>query len=56
MDVNVITQLIGTVGFPVVCCGYMMVVNNKTLKENTEATNKLVILIEKLFDKENHGE
>ena len=50
MDVTVLTQLIGSLGFPIVCCGYMMFVMNKTLKENTTATNNLVNLVEKLID------
>ena len=54
MDVTIITQLIGSLGFPVVCCGYMMIVMNKTLKENTTATNNLVNLVEKLIDDVEH--
>ncbi|MCK4997142.1 hypothetical protein KAS08_02465 [Candidatus Pacearchaeota archaeon] len=30
---------VSSVGFPIVMCGYFMVVLNKTLKQNTEATN-----------------
>ena len=55
MDINMISQLIGSLGFPIVCCGYMMITNNKTLRENTEATNKLVILIEKLVSMHDKG-
>lgn len=51
-DISVISQLIGSLGFPIVCCGYMMITNNKTVKENTEATNKLIVLIEKFLEKE----
>lgn len=36
MDVNVIMQLIGSLGFPIVCCGYMMVKNDKTLERLTD--------------------
>ena len=42
---QVITPLITNVGFPIACCVYMMVVNNKTVKENTEATKNLIDLI-----------
>lgn len=41
MDASTLTQLVGSLGFPIVCCGYMMITNNKTLKENTEAVNSL---------------
>lgn len=37
-------------GFAIVVACYMLVVNNKTLKENTEATNKLVMLLEHMVD------
>lgn len=40
MDVNAITQLIGSLGFPIVCCGYMMLKMNKTIEKNTEVTNE----------------
>lgn len=55
-DISVITQLIGSLGFPIVACGYMMVTNTKVVKENTEATNKMVALVEKLLDHMNHKE
>ena len=48
MDFTVISQLIGSLGFPIVACGYMMVTMNKSLKDNTEATNKLAALVAKL--------
>lgn len=52
MDVSIISQLVGSLGFPVVCCGYMMVVINRTMKENTDVTNKLAVLIERLLQRE----
>lgn len=51
MDYTIISQLIGSLGFPIVCCGYMMTTVNKTLKENTVATNKMVTLIEKMLER-----
>lgn len=48
MDFTVISQLIGSLGFPIVACGYMMITMNKSLKDNTEATNKLATLVSKL--------
>ena len=51
INLNEITTLIGSLGFPIVACGYMMLVNTKTLKENTAATNKMVALMERFLDK-----
>lgn len=45
MDVTLITQLVGSLGFPIVCCGYMMVTNNQTIKQLTEAVNSLTSAI-----------
>ena len=44
-DVTVLTQLIGSLGFPIVCCGYVLVKMNKTIEENTKVTNNLCNLI-----------
>lgn len=49
MDIATITQLIGSLGFPIVCCGYMMIKMNKTIEENTKVTNKLCSLILQLI-------
>lgn len=49
MDISVITQLIGSLGFPIVCCGYMMIKMNKTLEENTKQTEKVGQLIDLLM-------
>ena len=40
-----ITQLVGSLGFPIVCCGYMMITNNNTIKQLTEAVNSLTSAI-----------
>ena len=57
MDVNVLYQLIGSLGFPIVACGYMMVTMNKTIQANTEATNHMVSLMQSVLDhfKNEHG-
>ena len=47
MDFAQITQLIGSYGFPIVCCIYMMYHNNKTAKENQDNT---ATAIEKLTE------
>ena len=46
MDFAMITQLIGSLGFPIVCCGYMMIKMNKTIEDNTKVTNNLCNLIQ----------
>ena len=52
MDVAGLTQLIGSVGFPIVMCGYMMLSNNKTLEKLTDVisnnTNILTRVLEHL--------
>ena len=50
--IQIVEQFIGSYGFPIVCCAYMMITMNKTLEKNTESTNKLCDLISKLLDKE----
>lgn len=42
MDINGITQLIGTVGFPIVAYIMMFYMCNNTIKENTDAINRLI--------------
>lgn len=51
INLNDITTLVGSLGFPIVACGYMMVINTKTVKENTAATNKMVTLMERVLEK-----
>ena len=50
-NLNDITALVGSLGFPIVACGYMMIVNTKIVKENTAATNKMVTLMERVLEK-----
>ena len=42
MDINAITTLIGTVGFPIVAYCMMFYMCNTTIKENTDAINRLI--------------
>ena len=51
---DIITNLISTVGFPIACCIYMMVNNNKTLKELTAAVNTLTVTVQTLHGVEHH--
>lgn len=49
MDIGAITQLIGSLGFPIVCCGYMMLKMNKTIERNTKVTEATYELIKALL-------
>ena len=46
-----LTQLVGSLGFPIVACAYMMISMGKTLSDNTKATNSLAALVQSLIDK-----
>lgn len=41
MDINVISQFIGSVGFPIVACVMLYKMINETMQKNTDAINKL---------------
>lgn len=49
MNIEILTDLINNVGFPIVVCGYVMIKLNKTVEKNTEATNNLVLLVTKML-------
>lgn len=58
MDINVIVQLVGTLGFPIVCCGalfWRMIKSDEQHKEEiskmSEALNNNTIAITRLTDK-----
>ena len=55
MELNELLQAISSVGFPIAACIYMMVVNNKTVKENTAATNTMVELMKNVLAHLNGG-
>ena len=57
MDINVIAQLIGSLGFPIVACCYMMTTINKTIQANTEATNNMAQVMRSVLEhfKNDHG-
>lgn len=49
MEIEVLTQMISSIGFPIAMCIYMMYSNNKTIKEltttiadNTSVMNKIL--------------
>ena len=52
MDVNSITSLISSVGFPIVACIYMALSNEKLQKTLNELTNTLTLMNERIKDVE----
>lgn len=42
MDANTIVQLVGSLGFPIVCCGALFIQQNKTNKDFSEKMEKSV--------------
>lgn len=46
MDITTISQVIGTVGFPIVCCIYLIYTNGKNGEKHDEEIGKLRIAIE----------
>lgn len=42
MDANAIASLVGSLGFPIVCCGALFWYQNKTMKEFSEKIEKAV--------------
>lgn len=48
MDVNAISSVVSSVGFPIVCCFGMAYYINTTLKEFTKVMNEHTIALEKL--------
>ena len=45
-DIGILLDFISNNAFAMVVCLYTITVNNKTVKENTEAVNKMVMLLE----------
>lgn len=41
MDIGAITQLIGSLGFPIACCIYLIYSNNKANEAHKEEVEKL---------------
>lgn len=58
MDVQTITQLISTVGFPIVACIYLALSNDKlrtTIEENTKTIASLEKVVSMYFLKEGNN-
>lgn len=50
-DVTALMDSIGSMGFPIAMCIYLITTLNKTLDANTKATEKLVTLVGTLVNK-----
>lgn len=55
-DVSAITQLINSVGFPIVCCGVLFWNNYKLTSTITELTSTLKVIDERIEKLENKFE
>lgn len=53
IDVSAITQLINSVGFPIVCCGVLFWNNYKLTTTITELTSTLKVIDERIEKLEN---
>ena len=49
--VEVIVSLIGSLGFPIVCCFFLWKYINETMKEFTKTMNENTMMLAKLCDK-----
>lgn len=54
MEMQPLLDYIAGNGFAIVVAVYMIVVNSKIVQENTQATNKMSCLIERLLEKEGY--
>jgi len=50
MDVSTITQLIGSLGFPIVCCIVMFYQNSKLQQTLADLSNTLTSMNERISD------
>lgn len=51
MDVNAIMQAVGSVGFPIVCCIYLIYTMQAELKELRAAISNNTLVMQRLCDK-----
>ena len=54
MDINTISQLIGSVGFPIAACCVMFIQNNKLQQTLSDLSKTLSSMNERISDIENH--
>ena len=50
-SINQITSIIGTLGFPIVCCYFLWRYINETMKEFTKSLNEQVSVLNKMCEK-----
>ena len=46
MDMQAVTSLISSVGFPIACCIYLIYSNNKTAEKHAEEVEKLRVTVD----------
>ena len=46
MDITTISQVVGTVGFPIACCIYLIYTNGKNGEKHDEEIEKLRVTID----------
>ena len=56
MDIDVIVQLIGSVGFPIACCVYLISSMSKKLDALTEVIHNNNLIIQQMIDKDKYNE
>lgn len=50
MEFDVLMSAIGSVGFPIAMCIYMMYSNNKTIKELTDTINSNTTVMQQILE------
>lgn len=50
MDVNAITQLVGSLGFPITCCGILFWMVNKSMKDFSDKMGHSIDVLSKTID------
>ena len=50
MELEVLMSAIGSVGFPIAMCIYMMYSNNKTIKELTDTINSNTTVMQQILE------
>lgn len=46
LDVQTLTQLIGSLGFPIACCIYLVYSNNKAVEKHESEVEKLRVTVD----------
>lgn len=50
MDITAITQLVGSLGFPITCCGILFWMVNKSLADFSKSTSDSIQLLKESID------